>query len=77
MEKFISLDGEKIKLNGEVELKGICENDDGLYELCDKNDDRAFFRVKVVYENGNYYVDYNEVSEWADSNIIIGRIELK
>lgn len=72
MKKFKSLDGEELELNGEVKEYGILENADGLYELCDKNDENSFTTVDVIEENGTMYVDFNEVSEWADSNIVVG-----
>lgn len=74
MRKFKSLDGEELELNGEVVEYGILENEDGLYELCDKNDENSFTTVDVIEENGTMYVDFNEVSEWADSNIVVGSL---
>ena len=75
MKKFKSLDGEELELNGEVEQYGILQNDDELYELCDKDDERSFAIVDVIKENGMCYVGFNEVSEWADSNIVVGLFE--
>lgn len=72
MKNFKRLDGEELQLNGEVEEYGILENKDGLYELCDKENENSFRTVDVIYANGTYYVDFNEPSEWADSNIVIG-----
>ena len=72
MRKFKRLDGEELELNGKVEEYGILENEDGLYELCDKENENSFVTVDVVYEDGTYYVDFNEPSKWADSNIVIG-----
>ena len=75
MKKFKSLDGEELELNGEVEQYGILQNDDELYELCDKDDERSFTTVDVIKESGICYVGFNEVSEWADSNIVVGLFE--
>ena len=75
MRKFKSLDGEELKLNGEVKEYGILENEDGLYELCDKENENSFTTVDVIEENGTMYVDFNEVSDWADSNIVVGALE--
>ena len=75
MRNFKSLDGEELELNGEVEQYGILQNDDELYELCDKDDERSFTTVDVIEENGIKYVGFNEVSEWADSNIVVGLFE--
>lgn len=75
MRKFKSLDGEELELNGEVEQYGILQNDDELYELCDKNDERSFTTVDVIEEGEIKYVGFNEVSEWADSNIVVGLFE--
>lgn len=75
MRKFKSLDGQELELYGEVTEYGILENEDGLYELCDKNDKNSFTTVTVVAENGTMYVDFNEPSEWADSNIIVGALD--
>lgn len=74
MKKFKSLDGEELELNGEVVEYGILENEDGLYELCNKNDENSFTTVDVIEENGIMYVDFDEVSEWADSNIVVGSL---
>lgn len=75
MKNFKSIDGVNFELNGEVEEYGILENADGLYELCDKENENSFTTVDVVYEDGTYYVDFNEPSEWADSNIVVGMFE--
>lgn len=76
MKKFTSIDGEELELNGEVKEYGIRQiEEDGLYELCDKNDKDSFITVDVIEENGIMYVDFNEVSEWADSNIVVGLME--
>lgn len=75
MRKFKSIDGEEIELNGELEEYGITETEDGLFELCDKDDENSFITVDVITENGIRYVDYNEVSVWADSNIKVGLFE--
>lgn len=72
MKNFKSIDGIDFELNGEIEEYGILENEDGLFELCDKDNENSFQTVDVIYEDGTYYVDYHEASEWADSNIIIG-----
>lgn len=72
MRNFKSIDGEELELTGEIEEYGILENEDGLYELCNKNNDNSFTTVDVIYENGIYYVDFNEVSEWADNNVVVG-----
>ena len=74
MRKFKSLDGEELELNGEVKEYGILENVDGLYELCDKENENSFTTVDVIEENGTMYVDFNEVSEWVDSNIVVGSL---
>lgn len=74
MKKFEKMNEEIIELNGEVEKMGIIENEDGLFELTEKENTDAFEVVDVIYENGTYYVDYNETSKWADSNIIIGSL---
>lgn len=74
MKKFKSLDGEELELNGEVKEYGILENEDGLYELCDKENENSFTTVDVIEENGTMYVDFDEVSYWADSNIIVGSL---
>ena len=74
MKIFKSLDGEELKLNGEVKEYGILENEDGLYELCDKENENSFTTVDVIEENGTMYVDFDEVSYWADSNIIVGSL---
>ena len=75
MRKFKSLDGEELELNGEVKEYGILENEDGLYELCDKENENSFTTVDVIEENGIMYVDFNEVSDWADSNIVVGSLD--
>ena len=77
MKKFKSLDGKELELNGEVKEYGIRQNDDnyGLYELCDSDDENSFTTVDVIEENGIMYVDFNEVSNWADSNIVVGALE--
>lgn len=76
MKKFRSIDGEELELNGEVKEYGIKQlEEDGLYELCDKNDKDSFTTVDVIEENGIMYVDFNEVSQWADSNIVVGLME--
>lgn len=76
MKKFTSIDGEELELNGEVKEYGIRQiEEDGLYELCDKNDKDSFITVDVIEENGIMYVDFNEVSEWADSNVVVGLME--
>ncbi len=77
MKKFKSLDGKELELNGEVKEYGILQNDDnyGLYELCDPDDENSFTTVDVIEENGIMYVDFNEVSNWADSNIVVGALE--
>lgn len=75
MRKFKSLDGQELELYGEVEEYGILENGDGLYELCNKDNKDSFTTVDVVTENGTMYVDFNEPSEWADSNIVVGTLE--
>lgn len=72
MKKFKSLDGEELELYGEVTEYGILENKDGLYELCDKKDENSFLTVDVIEENGIMYVDFNEPSKWAESNIVVG-----
>lgn len=72
MKKFKSLDGEELELYGEVTEYGILENKDGLYELCDKKDENSFLTVDVIEENGIMYVDFNEPSQWAESNIVVG-----
>lgn len=74
MKIFKSLDGEKLELNGEVTKYGILENEDGLYELCEKENENSFLTVDVIEENGIMYVDFNETSEWAESNIIVGEL---
>lgn len=76
MKKFTSIDGEELELNGEVKEYGIRQiEEDGLYELCDKNDKDSFITVDVIEENGIMYVDFNEVSQWADSNVVVGLME--
>lgn len=76
MKKFRSFDGEELELNGEVKEYGIKQLEkDGLYELCDKNDEDSFTTVDVIEENGIMYVDFNEVSQWADSNVVVGLME--
>ena len=75
MRKFKSLDGEELELNGEVKEYGILENEDGLYELCDKDNENSFTTVDVIEENGTMYVDFNEVSDWADSNVTVGALD--
>lgn len=76
MKKFRSIDGEELELNGEVKEYGIKQlEEDGLYELCDKNDKDSFTTVDVIEENGIMYVDFNEVSQWADSNVVVGLME--
>lgn len=72
MKKFKSLDGEELELYGEVTEYGILENEDGLYELCEKENENSFLTVDVIEENGIMYVDFNEPSEWAESNIVVG-----
>ena len=72
MKKFKSLDGEELELYGEVKEQGILENEDGLYELCEKDNENSFTTVEVVEEDGIYYVDFNEPSEWATNNIKVG-----
>ena len=74
MRRFKSLDGEELELYGEVAEYGILENEDGLYELCDKENENSFTTVDVIEENGIMYVDFNEPSEWAESNIIVGEL---
>lgn len=76
MKKFKTLEGKEIELYGEVKEYGILENDDnyGLYELCDKDNENSFETVDVIEENGMMYVDYDEVSDWADNNIVLGQI---
>lgn len=74
MKKFKSLDGEELELYGEVTEYGILENKDGLYELCEKENENSFLTVDVIEENGIMYVDFNEPSEWAESNIIVGEL---
>lgn len=74
MKKFKSLEGEELELNGEVKEYGILENEDGLYELCNKDNENSFTTVDVIEENGTMYVDFNEVSDWADSNIVVGAL---
>lgn len=69
---FRKLDEEEILLNEKKEKYGILENEDGLYELCNKDNENSFLTVDVVYEDGIYYVSFDEPSEWADSNIVIG-----
>lgn len=76
MKKFKCIDGEELELNGEVKEYGIKQlEEDGLYELCDKNDEDSFTTVDVIEENGIMYVDFNEVSQWADSNVVVGLME--
>lgn len=77
MKKFKTLDGEELELNGEVKEYGVLQNDDnyGLYELCELDNENSFTTVDVIEENGMLYVDFNEVSEWADSNIVVGSLE--
>ena len=75
MRKFKSLDGEELELYGEVKEYGILENEDGLYELCDKENEESFLTVDVIQEKGKFYVDFNEPSEWAYSNVVVGRLE--
>lgn len=75
MKMFKSLDGEKIELGNEIEKYGILENEDGLYELCNIDNENSFLTVNVIEENGNLYVNFNEPSEWADSNIVVGELE--
>ena len=75
MRKFTTIDGEKIELNGKIEEYGILENEDGLYELCNKEDENSFTTIDAIEENGIMYVDFNEVSEWADNNIVVGMFE--
>lgn len=75
MRKFKSLDGEELELNGEVKEYGILENEDGLYELCDKDNENSFTTIDVIEENGTMYVNFNEVSDWADSNIVVGALD--
>lgn len=75
MKKFKTLDGEELELYGEVKQYGILQNKDELYELCDKDDERSFTTVDVIEENGIKYVEFNEVSFWADSNIVVGLFE--
>lgn len=72
MKKFKSLDGEELELYGEVTEYGILENEDGLYELCEKENENSFLTVDVIEENGIMYVDFNEPSQWAESNIVVG-----
>lgn len=74
MRRFKSLDGEELELYGEVTEYGILENEDGLYELCDKENENSFTTVDIIEENGIMYVDFNEPSEWAESNIIVGKL---
>ena len=74
MKNFKSLDREELELYGEVVEYGILENADGLYELCDKNNDDSFITVDAIEENGKIYVNFNEPSEWAESNIIVGEL---
>lgn len=75
MKKFKNIDGEEFELNGELEEYGILENEDGLYELCDKDSENSFTTVDVITENGIKYVEFNEISVWADSNIKVGLFE--
>lgn len=75
MKMFKSLDGEKIELGNKIEKYGILENEDGLYELCNIDNENSFLTVNVIEENGNLYVNFNEPSEWADSNIVVGELE--
>lgn len=77
MIKFKTLDGEELELNGEVKKCGILQNDDnyGLFELCDVDNENSFTTVDVIEENGTMYVDFNEVSRWVDSNIVVGALE--
>ena len=77
MTKFKSLDGEELLLNGELKKYGILQNDDnyGLYELCDVDNENSFTTVDVIEEDGIMYVDFNEPSDWADSNIVVGALD--
>ena len=75
MRKFKSLDGEELQINAEVKENGILENEDGLYELCDKDNENSFTTIDVIEENGTMYVNFNEVSDWADSNIVVGALD--
>lgn len=75
MKNFKSIDGVDYELSGEFEEKGIFENQDGLYELCDKNNENSFTTVNVICEDNTYYVDFNEPSEWAENNVIVGLFE--
>lgn len=75
MKIFKSIDGVKFELNEEIEEYGILENQDGLYELCNKDNENSFTTVDVIYADGTYYVDFNEPSEWSDSNVIVGLFE--
>lgn len=75
MKNFKSIDGIDYELNGEFEEKGIFENQDGLYELCDKSNENSFTTVNVICEDNTYYVDFNEPSEWTESNVIVGLFE--
>lgn len=74
MRKFKKMNEEIVELYGELEQKGILENEDGLFELCDVENKDSFTTVDVIYEDGTYYVDYSEASRWSNSNIIVGSL---
>lgn len=75
MKKFKTLEGQEFELYGEIEEYGILQReDDGLYELCDVSNENSFLTVRVVFENGQTFVDFDEPSEWGDDSIIVGKI---
>lgn len=74
MKKFKKMNDEIIELYGEIERVGILENEnDGLFEVCEPDNDDAFTTVDAIYEDGTYYVDYNERSRWS-GNVVCGEM---
>ena len=64
---------EKVFYDNTIILVGIKQNrKDGLYSLCSIKDKKCIYNTYAIYDNGIYYVDFNEISEWADWNIVVG-----
>ena len=67
MKYFKLMDRDEIvEIYEETELKGIYEDEDGEYDLCDDpDDDRAFDTAVVAWQKGTCYIGFDEPSTWG------------
>lgn len=75
MKQFINLENEILLENineKDIELTGIKEDEDGIYNLCEVDDEESFTTVEKLYENGKTYLSFNIIFDFTN-NIVFGQ----